>query len=297
MKTKLLSFLLLLLCSPASAFVMDGINYNVTSEENLEAEVGSNSGFSGEAVIRSEVEYNGKKYSVASIRNQAFSGCSGLTSVTIPNSVTSIGVAAFVSCYGLKSVHISDVAAWCSISFSNYYSNPLSYAAHLYLGEEEIKDLVIPNSATTIGESAFYGCSGLTSVTIPNSVTSIGGSAFRECSGLTSVTIPNSVTSIGRTALHGTGWYNNQPDGILYLDNWLIGYKGEKPTGNVVIAEGTRGLAGSAFSVCNGLTSVTIPNSVTNVGEYAFYDCSSLTSLTIPNSVTSIGEAAFWNCI
>ena len=119
--------------------------------------------------------------SVTSIGNQAFVDCSGLTSVTIPNSVTSIGNYAFNGCSGLTSVNIFDLAAWCNISFSGTYANPLYYAHHLFLNGEEIKDLVIPNSVTSIGNSAFYGCSGLTSVTIPNSVTSIGERAFYKC--------------------------------------------------------------------------------------------------------------------
>ena len=117
-----------------------------------------------------------------------------------------------------------------------------------------------------------------------------------DCSGLTSVTIPNSVKSIGCMAFSGTGWYNNQPDGILYLDSWLIGYKGEQPTGKLMITEGTIGLASYAFSYCSGLTSVTISNSVTNIGEGAFSNCSGLTSVTIPNRVKSIGYQAFYGC-
>ena len=124
--------------------------------------------------------------SVTSIGSSAFSGCSGLTSLTIPNSVTSIGGYAFSGCSGLTSVHITDLAAWCNISFGD---NPLSYAHHLFLNGEEVTDLTIPESVTSIGSSAFWGCSGLTSLTIPNSVTSIGNYAFGGCSGLTSVKV------------------------------------------------------------------------------------------------------------
>ena len=185
--------------------------------------------------------------SMTSIGQYAFDYCSKLTSVTIPNSVTSIGDNAFEHCFGLTSVHIKDIAAWCKISFG---SNPLLYAHHLFMNGKEIKDLTIPDNVTSIGNSAFVGCSGLTSVEIPNSVTSIGNNAFNQCTGLTSITIPNSVTSIG----------NN------------------------------------AFYVCSGLTSVTIGNSVTTIGEKSFYQCSSLRYITIGNSVTEIGTSAFSYC-
>ena len=136
--------------------------------------------------------------SVTSIGDVAFYNCSGLTSVTIGNSVTSIGVWAFYGCSGLKKVIVKDIAAWCGIKFNGYDSNPLYYATHIYSDEDtEITNLIIPNSVTSIGDYAFNKCSGLTSVTIPNSVTSLGVGAFSYCYGLTSVTIPNSVTSIG----------------------------------------------------------------------------------------------------
>ena len=138
--------------------------------------------------------------SVTSIGSSTFSGCRGLTSVTIPNSVTSIGGYAFYNCSGLTSVHITDIAAWCNISFGDDVSNPLSYAHHLYMNGSEITDLVIPNSVTSIGIYAFRDCSGLTSVTIPNSVTSIGGDAFISCTSLTSVTIGSGISSIGKWA-------------------------------------------------------------------------------------------------
>jgi len=136
-----------------------------------------------------------------------------------------------------------------------------------------LTSVTIGNSVTAIGESAFRGCSGLTSVTIPNSVTSIGGEAFAYCSGLTSVDIPNSVTSFG--------------EAVFYSCSGLT---------SVTIGNSVTSIGDNAFSGCSGLTSVNIPNSVTYIGEGAFSDCSGLTSVTIGNSVTSIGWSAFSGC-
>ena len=147
----------------------------------------------GALVIPSEI--NG--YPVTAIGSSAFDGCTGMTSVTIPDSVTSIGYDAFVWCSGLEEVRISDLAAWCGLSFASGQANPCYHAHRLFVNGEEIKALVVPDGVASIGDYAFDGCSGLTSVTIPDSVTSIGDYAFYRCSGVVSITIPDSVTSVG----------------------------------------------------------------------------------------------------
>ena len=212
---------------------------------------------SGDIVIPSSVSREGKTYSVTSIGGYAFSGCSGLTSVTIGNSVMEIRSEAFSGCSGLTSVTIGNSVteiAWnafdgCSGVKTLIYAEGCTNI--LKTGLRSITSVTIPNSATSIGDGAFSGCSGLTSITIPNRVKSIGNHAFEGCSGLTSVTIGNSVMEI----------------------------------------------RSEAFSGCSGLTSVTIPNSVTSIGDAAFRGCSGLTSITIPNRVTSIGDDAFSDCI
>ena len=170
--------------------------------------------------------------------------------------------------------------------------------------------IIIPNSVTSIGKSAFSYCSDLISITIPNSVTSIGNYAFEYCSNLTSITIPNNVTSIGNRAFGSCRSlttinvdFNNEKymsdNGVLFTKDkkTLIQYPSKKEGTEYLISQGVESIEDYAFWGCGNLTNIIIPDSVTNIGISAFEDCTSLTSITIPSRVTGIGMEVFNGCI
>ena len=240
--TILLLALLLSATATAADFKVDGIYYKINGNEAAVTFRGQyyysyDNEYSGSVVIPATVTYNGTTYPVTSIGDGAFNGCSGLTSIDIPNSIT------------------------------------------------EINDY------------AFAYCSGLTSIVIPKSVTKIGGNAFLSCTELASIDIPKSVTKIGRYAFDYTPWFNNQPDGLVYVGLIAYKYKGTMPSGtSITLRNGTASITGSAFAYCSGLTSIVIPNSVTDIGPGAFAHCSDLTSVNIPDSVTVIRGDVFLRC-
>ena len=326
MKTKFFSLFVALFATTALwayDFQYGDLYYNITSESDQTVEVTCQKWYSSDnynglttATIPTTVSYYGTTYSVTSIGGNAFDGCTGLTSVIIPNGVTSIGWGAFKGCTGLTSITIpnsvtgiGDDAFYGCIGLTSITLLNSIIGNGTFAGCTSLTSITIPNSVTSIGEYAFSGCTGLTSVTIPNSVTSIKEGTFIGCTGLTSITIPNSITSI-----EGVDW------GAFYGCTGLT---------SVTIPNSVTSIGYSAFSGCTGLTSVVvesgntvfdsrdncnaiietatntlkygcpatiIPNSVTSIGEHALEDCTNLTSVTIPNSVTSIGECAFCGC-
>ena len=259
--------------------------------------------------------------SVVDIGSYAFSGCSSISSITIPNSVLNIGSYAFRNCSGLTRITISEsVNSIGSSAFSDcsglaYITvkegNSVYHSSNNCLIETLTKTLiagcknsVIPSdgSVVSIGDSAFYGCSGLRNITIPNSVVSIGNHAFYNCTGLTSVTIPNSVVSIGDNVFSGCDNLNYTTySNAKYLGNssnrYLYLWESTADTiRSCTINSNCKFIASNAFYGCTELMSITFPEGVVSIGEYAFRSCESLTRITIPESLTSIGEWAFYYC-
>ena len=311
-------------------FQSGDLYYNITSDTSVEVTyqdfLSSNNYFGlTTATIPETVTYNGKNYSVTNIGNDAFSRCTGLTYITIPNSITSIGDYALSGCSGLKSITIPNSV----ISIGNNAFNQCS----------GFTSITIPNSVTNIGNNVFSQCSSLTSITIPNSLISIGKNIFSFCDSLISIivengntiydsrnncnaiietatntliagcqntTIPNSVINIGEHAFEacygltsivvqdGNANYDSRNNCNAIIEtatNTLIAGCQNTTIPNSIIS-----IEDYAFEACYGLTSIIIPNSVTSIGKSAFLRCTGLTSITIPNSVTAIGESAFGNC-
>ncbi len=213
---------------------------------------------------------------VTEIGDYAFFGYQCLQSVTIPSHVTSIGKHAFRSCHNLKSVHITDLSAWMNISFGDYASNPLYSGADLYLNGNKITNLSIPSNISQIKDNAFAGFSSLSSVSFSSNINSIGNYAFHDCLNLTNITIPASVSTIGDNAFSGC----DNLESVFFQPNSSL-----------------TTLGSHAFAWCEKLANINLDqaNYLSVIGRYAFENCI-FESITIPKSVTIIGDHAFYNC-
>ena len=188
----------------------------------------------------------------------AFSGCSSLTEINLPASLTSIGESAFYDCSSLTEIHLP--------------ANLTSIGEHAFNGCSSLTGIHLPDNLTSIGESAFYDCSSLTEIHLPASLTSIGGAAFRGCSSLTEIHLPASLTSIGAAFGGCSGLTEiHLPDNLTSIES-------------------------STFNFCSSLTEIHLPANLTSIGERAFWSCSSLTEIHLPASLTSIGGYAFDQC-
>lgn len=231
---------------------------------------------------------------IQGISGSAFEGCSGLIGISIPSSVKHIGAGAF------------DYTNLSKITVSNENENYTSLDGVLYNKKEKYimhipallkGEVTVWDGVTEIPSYAFSGRNEMTEITIPNSVTRIDDGAFSGCSLLERIKIPDSVISFGRDVFEWTLWYNNQPDGLIYINDVAVRYKGAMLLGtNIVIKDGTVSIAGGAFAGCEGMTNIVLSNQITEIGEAAFAGCSGLSNIVIPNSTKSIGGWAFSEC-
>ncbi|MDE7474517.1 MAG: leucine-rich repeat domain-containing protein, partial [Duncaniella sp.] len=259
---KLLSALLLVLTSLSGlAFEYGGINYEVIDEnaKTCRTVQGSSTSMSGDVIIPPTVFYNDNNYTVVEIGTNTFYNYRLITSVTLPDCVTSIAANAFYRCSLLQSINIPE-----SVS---------SIGEYAFYGCSELTSIHLPGNISVIPDRVFASCSKLASVNIPAGVTSIGEGAFRNCNALTSITIPENVTEIGRSAFDAC-------QGLTTL----------------VIPEKITVINYRAFSSCINLTSVQLPENLKTIGDYAFAFCNKLSTMNIPTSVDSIGTSAFGYC-
>lgn len=289
---------LLLLCSitaNAHDFEVDGIFYNITDTVAKTVEVTYKGEYIsiydeyyGSVVIPENVTYDGNTYSVTRIGSSAFYNSTTLHSITIPSSITAIGndnpsFPVFGDCYALKEVHITDLSAWCKIDFDGSSSNPLWYDGVLFLNGEKVTDLVIPNDVTGIKKYAFYNCKDLKTIYITKSINKIESWAFANCGNVESIVVDEANTI-----------YDSREgcNAIIETEtsNLLIGCK------NTTIPNSITNIGEYAFYKCSGLTSINIPDGITTIKDYTFSGCSSLANVNIPKSLTSIERRAFSGC-
>ncbi len=322
MKKLTFTFLMTLmpLMAGAQTVVVDGITYNLITKGKI-AEVASGS-YSGDVVIPETVTYDDMSYKVTTIKEKAFAGCS-LNSIEIPSSITKIAAEAF-SNGKVTSVKIKDLAAWCNISFGSYFqTNPLTKASHLFLNDEEIHDLVIPDGVKTIGDWQFYNFQGFTSVKIPSSVTSTGKECFAYCTGIKTIEIGDSTSQEAATVLGRRSFYYCENTDSIFLGNNIVEIGAEsfynvKGVRNVVIPNSLKRMGTHVFCGCVNLESVqlseniksiewasftgtnlkeiVIPDGVEYLGDSAFEGCKNLTSVKLPSSLTKIDWCVFQNC-
>ena len=265
--------------------VIGGLRYYLldTGDKTATLMPKTDSKYSGNIVVPEKVKGNdGVEYVVISLGYNCFYDCSGLTSITIPSSVTSLGDGCFFGCSSLTSITIpssvTSLGDGCffgcsSLTSIEIPSSVTSLGGNCFSGCSGLTSITLPSSVSSLGDFCFQGCRGLASITIPSSVTSLGNYCFEWCSGLTSITIPSSVTSLGGGCFYGCSGLTS-----------------------ITIPSSVTSLGQSCFSYCSGLTSITIPSSVTSLGDYCFSYCGRLTSITIPSSVTSLGWSCFEGC-
>lgn len=253
---------------------------------------------------------------VETIDISTFHNCTSLKTVTIPSTVTKMDNNAFGNCKALESVYYNgDIAGWCKIGFFNNYANPCAQNADLYIGGTLLTDLSIPEDVESIGYCAFVGCKSLTSVTVPSTVTEIGEGAFGycpslksvtvegtigkdmfyECPALDSVTLAEGVTTINNSAFYGCKSLKSIEFPSTLTDINTSAFVNSGLT-SITIPDTVKNIGENVFKNCTSLKTVTIGKGITTIPKQTFYKCTALESVTIPSTVTEIGQQAFYQC-
>ena len=338
----LCSFKLFISEKPLLPQTIEDLSTKATEEELKEAfidEWGVKYSKDGRKLLKAPSDLKGDfsfKEGTKIICDSAFSMCNFLTSIIVPNSVTSIGEGAFSGCILLFKIIIpNSVTSIGDLAFMD--SNALSHIVisnsvtsigdGTFYGCSSLTNIVIPDSVTSIGDIAFSGCRSLSNIVIPDSVTSIGDYVFEGCTSLSNIVIPDSVTSIGNGVFSGclSLKYISIPVNVICLNgNPFSEWNGKldclspnfvhecdilfnkdkseiisfrnQKIESYIIFSNVKRIGDSAFSGCRSLSNIIIPDSVTSIGDGAFYGCSSLTNIVLPDSVTSIGSNAFRDC-
>lgn len=267
---------------------INGIHYELNEQKNTATVIEKGNGlYAGNIVIPSQVYFAGKTYIVSgmwhtNMESGAFSGCTSLTSVVVPNSMTKISFLSFSYCTSLTSVIIP------------YGVKEIGSGA--FKGCSSLTSIVIPNSITKIEGGAFMGCTSLTSITIPNSVKEIEWNAFEKCTSLTSVSLPEQITEVANYLFRGCSSLTTIkiPKSVNVIG--CGAFSGCSSLSSIKIPTSIKDIEDEVFERCTSLCSITIPNKVMKIGRYAFSVCKSLKSVTIPHSVRSIEDCAFNYC-
>ena len=293
-------------------FLVDGIYYTITGE-NTVCVCRQESSYGGDLVIPPTITKSGKTYTVTAIEDWGISQCSRVTSVQLPSTITSIGDYAFYACPNMASVNIPESVTYIGeAAFSNCTSltgitipgsitninnatfsfcisltcveipdSIVSVGDYAFSGCEKLSRVTFGNSVASIGSGAFALCENLDSIILPQSLTCINEWAFDQCSSLASVTFPDSIQSIGSGAFNSTQWYDSKEDGLVYIGALLYKYKGEMPNDTqLALQNGVQGIASGAFEGCDGLISISFPESVSRINSHAFAQCNGLSVVT-----------------
>ena len=315
-KLLLAAFILPINFHPASAAGLnytceiDGIYYQIRDGSNSAwvTNNGMENTYSGNIVIPDEITFEGKIYDVEYIDSRAFAGCTQLTSITLPASLKRLSPPPFEDCSNLTEINFQcseyiESIGNSAFNGSAWHENQPDGILYLgdiclgYKGEKPAGRLQIKEGTRFIADGAFRDCTELTAVEFPNSVVYIGN-AFNGCTALSEISIPDNVLEIGYDCFINTKWYNDQPDGILYIDNACIGVKGEISTAEPLqLKEGTRIIADRAFYKTGIAGPLNLPDGLLAIGRMAFNNLKGLTGeLKIPNTVKRLNVAAFDVC-